>query len=106
MPSLLFLFFSKTLFSLKAYFDIVLKSFLSSDWSILVNPLLYWLTPPMCNIPEILFQIVILMPAVCSICFHTFKHKYGLQSEEDGLQEKVNLKSFITSYFKLSDFDV
>ena len=28
------------------------------------------------------------------------------KSEEDGLQEKVDLKSFITSYFKLSDFDV
>ena len=23
-------------------------------------------------------QILVLMPAVCSVCYHTFKHKYGL----------------------------
>ena len=28
-------------------------------------------------------QIVILMPAVCSICYHTYKHKYGLEQEPD-----------------------
>ena len=67
-----------------------------------------WLKLSTSNIPEILLQIVILMPAVCSICFHTFKHKYGLQSEEDGMEEKVFHKAIsldFSSCFKLSDFD-
>ena len=73
------------------------------------QPILFsdWLKHSTWNIPEILLQIVILMPAVCSICFHTFKHKYGLQSEEDGIEEKVrNYKTMqdkFYSSFKLSD---
>ena len=27
-------------------------------------------------------QILVLMPAVCSVCYHTFKHKYGLDQVE------------------------
>ena len=67
-----------------------------------------WLKLSSCDIPKILLQIVILMPAVCSICFHTFKHKYGLQSEEDGMEEKVFYQANfirIFSCFKLSIFD-
>ena len=58
-----------------------------------------WLKLSTSNIPEILLQIVILMPAVCSICFHTFKHKYGLQSEEDGMEEKVFYKANFIRFF-------
>ena len=58
-----------------------------------------WLKLSTSNIPEILLQIVILMPAVCSICFHTFKHKYGLQSEEDGMEEKVFYNANFIRFF-------
>ena len=80
----------------------------SSDRSISAHPLLWLAEMLNMKYPWDLLQIVILMPAVCSICFHTFKHKYGLHSEEDGIEGKVGnyktIKYKFRSCFKLSDF--
>eukprot|EP00092_Neocalanus_flemingeri_P026925 GFUD01029186.1.p1 GENE.GFUD01029186.1~~GFUD01029186.1.p1 ORF type:complete len:147 (-),score=27.27 GFUD01029186.1:69-485(-) len=35
--------------------------------------------------------IVILMPAVCSICYHTYKHKYGLGQDADSELGEVHV---------------
>ena len=41
---------------------------------------------------SLFLQIVILMPAVCSICYHSFKYKYGL-GPEDSEHQVINESS-------------